>query len=170
MTTSTVIIIVAVIAALLIGFIALVAYGSSQDEKAREQWQQKINAFKKEFDAFMDKWDWKDDPACEWRSKHCTVKKNTRMLETTFGDLFEGLKPMLDKYAGTELNPYGFRSTVYLPITDNEKSDDDRDNRPLRLFENACAQYIKRKRGELEDGVVAGVVEWVKYLDGHRKA
>ena len=52
MTTSTVIIIVAVIAALLIGFIALVAYGSSQDEKAREQWQQKINAFKKEFDAF----------------------------------------------------------------------------------------------------------------------
>lgn len=167
MTTSTVIIIVAVIAALLIGFIALVAYGSSQDEKAREQYQQKVNAFNKEFDVFMDKWNWKDDPDCEWRSKHCTVKKNTRMLETTFGDLFEGLKPMLDKYAGTELNPYRFRSIVYLPITDNEKSDDkDKDNRPLRLFENACAQYIKRKRAELE----AGKVKWNEYLDGHQKA
>ena len=168
MTTSTVIIVVvAVIAALLIGFFALVAYGEHKDEKAREQHQQKVQAFQEEFDAFMDKWDWKDDPSKEWRSKHCTVKKNTKMLETTFGDLFEGLKPMLDKYAGTELNPYLFRATVYLPITDNEKSDDnDSDNRPLRLFENACAQYIKSKRAEL----AADKVKWNEYLDGHRKA
>lgn len=146
MSSTVVYIVIGSVVILILAIIALISYGEHKDKIAEENRELLNGQFKEQFDRFMEPWNWEDDPKKQWKDTPCTVTKCDKRIQITLGDLFEGLKPMLDKYAlETVSHPYSFMLATGL-FFDCQKTEADGSVRPNDRFRSACAAYINAKR------------------------
>ena len=151
MTSTVVYIVIGSIGFLILAVIALILYGEHKDEIATENSKTLNEQYVKQFDSFMEPWNWEDDPKKQWKDVPCTVKtyNATRLdkhIQTTLGSLFEGLKPMMDKYAlETLAHPFTFLMVSRISLDVPTGSDKDR---PYDMFHSACVSYINAKRNQ----------------------
>lgn len=144
MTSTVVYIVIGSIVFLILAVIALILYGEHKEKIADENNKALNEQYVKQFDSFMDPWNWEDDPKKQWKDVPCIVKRMDKHIQTTLGSLFEGLKPMMDKYAlETLAHPFTFLMVSRISLDVPNDSDT---NRPSDMFRSACATYINAKR------------------------
>lgn len=149
MSSTVFYIVIGSIVFLILAVIALIFYGEYNDEIANENSKAMSDKYREQFDCFMEQWNWEDDPKKQWKDVPCTVKTCTatrldKRIQTTLGSLFEGLKPMMDKYAlETVAHPWTFLMVSRISLDVSNDSDTDR---PYDMFHSACESYINAKR------------------------